>query len=145
MNKLKQSLLKVKSLRFTSETLEKTGWSGSGNGIVNVKSHGEIIRYDESGSWLNSNSKTFGFKNTYRWTFEENHVKLEHLRFGEKDPVFLFNLIPKNEYFWTSECPHKCKLDDYNAQLEIKEDQILLNWSVVGPEKNERINYWYIF
>ena len=143
MNRLKKALLSIKSLCFISHSDCATGWNGNGNGAVKVDVNGDVIIFHESGKRKNSNDKEFGFKNTYRWTFESNYVKLEHLRFGENNPVVLFNLEATSETQWTSVCPHKCDLDFYSADLTIEENQIVLKWKVKGPEKDEEINYWY--
>jgi Family of unknown function (DUF6314) len=143
MIRLKEAFLRIQSLCFVSHSDCETGWNGKGTGAVKVEANDDVIVFYESGKWRNSKDREFGFKNTYRWTFERNHVKLEHLRFGENNPVVLFYLEAISETKWTSVCPHKCDLDLYSADLTIEEEQIILKWKVKGPGKNEEINYWY--
>ena len=141
---LKNDLSKIVSLRFTSESKNKTGWQGSGSGTVSIDQPEEkVLIFNEQGRWKNENGNEFSFTNIYRWSFEQSSVKLEHLRFGNAQAVYLFHLKAKQKNFWVSDCPHKCDLDYYSAILNIEENQVVLKWDVVGPEKNEKIKYWY--
>ena len=142
--KLQNMLKEIVTLSFTSQTIHKTGWSGTGEGNVSVEDRGNTILLHENGKWTNDKSKTFTFKNTYRWEFKsENVVSLEHLRFGSENPVYLFDLKQISENYWKSACDHVCQMDLYGAELKLEENRMLLNWTVKGPEKDESINYVY--
>jgi hypothetical protein len=140
---LKRALSGIHSLSFTSQSDLNTGWNGSGNGNVEIEEKSKQLIFKEIGKWKNSDKKQFGFTNTYRWTFESDHVTLEHLRFGAKAPVLLFRLVADSQTNWHSSCPHKCDLDLYSATLVIEDKQVILRWKVEGPRKNEEITYWY--
>ncbi len=68
---------------------------------------------------------------------------LEHLRFGEDHPVYLFDLALAGEREWRSVSPHLCREDCYSAVLIVGDDNIVLRWSVNGPRKQETIEYVY--
>ena len=70
-------------------------------------------------------------------------MRLEHLRFGEDHPVYLFDLGPAGEREWRSVSPHLCGEDCYAAVLTVRDDGIVLRWSVDGPRKQEAIEYTY--
>jgi hypothetical protein len=44
---------------------------------------------------------------------------------------------------WSSTEPHICREDLYEATLVTTEEQIQLQWTVNGPDKNEKIDYCY--
>src|SRR5262249_28131253 len=85
------------------------------------------------------------FNNVFRWTrISPTAVRLEHLRFGEDQPVLLFELHHQpDEMRWASANPHVCGDDCYAAQLQVEEEGFTLSWTVSGPRKRERINYTY--
>ena len=66
-------------------------------------------------------------------------LRLEHLRFGEDRPVYLFDLAPAGDRGWRSVSPHLCSEDCYAAVLLVRDNGILLRWSIDGPRKKETI------
>jgi hypothetical protein len=70
-------------------------------------------------------------------------ITLEHLRFGIKHPVYLFTLVPQDEKTLESQEPHICKEDSYFGKVRCDNHFIQLNWRVIGPKKNEEIDYLY--
>jgi hypothetical protein len=73
----------------------------------------------------------------------DGNLRLEHLRFGADQPVFLFDLRPEADGMFSSTQPHVCQDDCYSARMVISDDEIQLTWTVAGPEKNETIDYRY--
>jgi hypothetical protein len=138
------ALRKVSLLEFTSHSRSNTGWTGRGTGTVTVEAPTvDSLIFHESGLWHSATSKPLAFRNVYRWTRTVEAVRLEHLRFGEKHPVYLFDLSPTTDVEWASIAPHFCREDEYAARLEVNEPRILLTWRITGPEKNEEIAYSY--
>lgn len=139
-------LSKVSSMEFTAQSSRATGWNGAGIGQVSVSQQSdESLEFDESGTWTNRDDQRFQFRNTYRWSLLMNHqaIRLEHLRLGHDHPVHLFDLGRQTRTVLTTLQPHVCGDDLYSAKLQILDSEILLNWTVVGPEKDETIHYVY--
>ena len=144
MEKLWKALQQVHTLEFVAQSRSNTGWTGKGTGSVRVESPtAESIVFQESGLWYSAINKGLKFRNVYRWLRLEDRVRLEHLRFGEKHSVYLFDMAPDTETTWSSVTPHLCRQDEYIAQLELQDGCISLNWKVIGPEKDEAIRYRY--
>ena len=140
------SLSGVTSLRFVARSANNSGWNGSGNGKVAIAHpNAKTITFTESGQWTTENGKQLNFSNVYRWSLLQSTalIRLEHLRFGKNNPVYLFDLVPENDRDWHSAKPHVCRDDLYSATLRLTPDQIELRWTVKGPEKDEDIRYWY--
>lgn len=137
-------LLRVHSLRFESQSRTGTGWNGVGEGRVEVEvPREEVLIWRESGTWRQNGGRDIRFFNTFRWTRQGNKVSLEHLRFGENQPVFLFQLMPLDDGSWRDVEPHPCRQDHYSASLLIEEGALNLSWTVSGPTRDESINYVY--
>jgi hypothetical protein len=137
-------LCRIRSLSFVSRSGKATGWEGTGTGTVVVRQPEErTITFTETGMWRPQTGRETIFTNVFRWTSLGDKVRLEHLRFGEQNPVFLFNLEPASNDEWRSASPHLCSEDCYSAALLIGNDEFVLRWSVTGPRKHEVIEYRY--
>ena len=140
-----QRLLAVRTLHFESQSRTGTGWNGIGSGQVEVTSPSNgVLLWRETGSWRQNGGREIRFFNTFRWT--QNHdgrITLEHLRFGEQQPVFLFQLAPATPSEWRDVDPHLCRQDNYSASLHIELDSLKLSWTVYGPTRDESIEYIY--
>ncbi len=145
-----QSLARVQRLSFSAASKSDTtvtGWNGHGQGSVEVKCvDATTLLFLERGSWQSGQNQSFAFSNVFRWTLTESQqgIRLEHLRFGAHQPVFLFLLVPTDAHTLTSLKPHVCKDDAYFGQLCCDDDIIQLSWRVLGPKKNEAIDYRYL-
>jgi hypothetical protein len=122
-----------------------TGWNGRGVGTVEVKEAGEgVLTWQERGSWRpEGGERDIHFGNVYRWTMAGGLLRLEHLRFGEANPVHLLDLAPAGEREWRPALPHLCRDDCYSAVLLVRDDGIVLWWSIDGPRKKQTIQYEY--
>ncbi len=150
---LKEKFYLVQYFEFKASTqLGKNGWEGVGNGNVRIEKIDEnTIIFYENGKFLSNiqnaqnekPTKEIKCSNVYRWIFEEESIKLEHLRFGTENPVYLFDLIHFQDNKMISKCGHVCDKDLYNAELFLFDDKILLHWRIFGEEKNEIIEYVY--
>jgi len=99
---------------------------------------------EELGGWINNLGQKVVSKNTYKWTAQNDSIlKLEHLRFGEKKPIFLVNFYYKKTNFWKSLKPHICKQDVYEAELKIFSAKIMLIWNIQTPEHTYTIASTY--
>ena len=109
------------------------------NGILTHSFSGSVQTKVILSSSLLTNSR-----NTYRWMFcNSGNIKLEHLRFGKDNPVFLVELFPSGKNEWSSIQPHNCNDDLYYAELKLENNNIILSWNVKGPTENYRLKTRY--
>jgi len=115
------------------------------SGIVSVEINLEDeITFKEKIRWKNESSLLMNSKNVYRWTFlQSENIKLDHLRFGIRNPVFLVELIKSGQNYWKSKESHNCNNDLYSAELIIKKKSIMLLWKVTGPTENYSLETTY--
>mgnify|MGYP002083750847 CR=1 FL=1 len=120
-------------------------WNGKGNGEVKVKNEGQSIIFTEQGSWKGEQGQTHNYSNSFRWTWNrfEGMISLEHLRFGENNPVFLFYLVPTKANLLESSTSHLCGEDTYLGWLQYSDLFLQLNFKTIGPKKNEENEYIY--
>ena len=124
----------------------KKEWTNEGKGSVFVtKDTCSSLIFKERGTWNTAKDKHIDFHNTFRWTLDRNAgvLSLEHLRLGLDEPVFLFHLAPIESTVLRSVESHTCGSDTYYGQLYYESHFLRLHWRVIGPTKNEDINYFY--
>jgi hypothetical protein len=137
-------LCQVTALSFVVRSGKSNGWNGTGVGTVEVRQvKDRVITFTESGTWRPEVGPDTRFRNVFRWTLADDVLRLEHLRFGEDRPVYLFDLAPAGGREWRSVSPHHCKEDCYAAMLIVRDDGIVLRWTIDGPRKQEEIEYAY--
>ena len=88
------------------------------------------------GNWQNQN---LSFSDTLRWTLTLDYLSLEHLRFGENNPIKLVHLALIKDKVLKSISPHLCGQDCYAAELSWNEKEIDLTWDIQDLKKNERV------
>lgn len=142
-------LLAVQELIFEAHSRVdlNTGWNGTGKGNVRVEIvDPSIILFHEQGTWTPDEGRQTTFTNVFRWTVnaEGHFIRLEHLRFGEDHPVYLFDLVAVAESVLESSEPHVCREDLYRGRMEFDEQAVHLQWTVNGPQKAETITYTYL-
>ncbi|MBX2819010.1 MAG: hypothetical protein KTR29_04985 [Rhodothermaceae bacterium] len=133
-------------LLFKATSESETGWNGEGRGIIQVEHPMDhVLLFSESGHWTPAGSTKIAFRNVFRWTLDpdQRSISLEHLRFGEDNPVFLFELRPTTPSFWGTVSPHLCGSDTYDAVLHITSTSLIMHWTIQGPAKNESLVYTY--
>ncbi|MBS3904012.1 MAG: winged helix-turn-helix transcriptional regulator [Simkania sp.] len=143
-----EKLSHVKQLSFRSKTRSKEdiGWNGTGKGEVTVTKGGEtILLFQEKGLWHSEGGHETNFSNLFRWTLDRNTelISLEHLRRGVNHPVFLFYLSPTSHHTLSSVDSHLCEGDSYLGKIFCDPFCLRLSWRVIGPKKNEEIDYYY--
>ena len=142
-----QRLSEITALLFVAHSAKESGWNGSGNGTVYVAQlTANTITFTETGKWQPDVGRQLNFNNVFKWSRGESGdaIRLEHLRFGPNNPVYLFDLAPQNEDTWQSITPHVCRDDLYSAIMTLAADQIELRWEIKGPDKDEDIQYSYL-
>lgn len=141
-----ERLTKVSQLTFHAKSRsEEIGWNGKGSGEVIIKREGyNTLVFTEKGSWRGERDEV-SFSNVFRWTLDRNAnvISLEHLRRGPDYPVFLFHLAPSGSQTLSSVDSHLCGGDTYFGQIHFDVKSLRLNWRVIGPKKNEEIDYYY--
>jgi hypothetical protein len=143
-----EKLTGVTQLTFHSKTKskEEKGWDGKGQGeVIVVKEGFNTLTFNEKGTWQGTQGGDVNFSNIFRWTLDRNSsvISLEHLRRGPDHPVFLFHLAPSGKDSLSSVDPHLCEEDTYFGQIHFNRYNLRLNWRVIGPKKNEEIDYFY--
>lgn len=144
-----ERMAKVTKLTFhaRSKSNEEGGWNGRGKGEVTVTHEGEtVLLFHEKGTWQGKEGKETNFSNVFRWTFDRSSttISLEHLRRGLQHPVFLFHLSPSSHDSLSSIDSHLCEGDAYFGKIICDEQCLRLHWRVIGPKKNEEIDYYYL-
>jgi hypothetical protein len=143
-----KKLLMISQMTFIakSKSEEPNGWNGKGKGTVQLSTEVEnAVVFTEKGLWTSKNNEEMNFSNVFRWTLDKETatISLEHLRRGSEHPVFLFHLSPTGARSLTSIDPHLCENDVYFGQIHFDTHSIRLNWRMIGPKKNEEIDYFY--
>lgn len=144
-----EKLSTVKKLSFSahSKSKENSGWNGHGTGEVNVtKTGSKILLFHEKGFWKGKDNKEVSFMNIFRWTLDRMSgvISLEHLRHGIENPVFLFHLAPSTMHSLSSIDSHLFDGDSYVGQVHFDRYSLKLSWRIIGPKKNEEIEYCYL-
>jgi hypothetical protein len=141
-------LTRVQHLRCHAKRKSKEEeWQGQGTGeVVVIRENDNVLIFKEKGHWESKESGTIGFSNIFRWTLDRivGMISLEHLRRGINHPVFLFHLAPKGNHTLSSLDSHVCGEDAYLGQIVCDRHSLRLNWRVIGPQKNEEIDCYYI-
>lgn len=140
-----KKLKTVKQFTRHTQSKDENGWNGRGLGEVLVTTPNEnMIVFHERGSWQ-IQGQDMNFSNTFRWTLDRKAalIALEHLRLGPEHPVFLFYLTPTTKHLLVSVDSHHCEQDVYLATLPWDQYSIRLNWRVIGPKKNEKMECTY--
>lgn len=138
----------ITRLTFSAKNKSSLGkeWYAKGRGEVIVQKESDtVLIFDEKGTWENEQGNEVTFSNRFRWTLDRkaNLIGLEHLRLGSRQPVFLLHLSPASEGLLTSTDAHLCNDDCYIGQVQFDSRSLWLNWRVIGPQKNEEIDYYY--
>lgn len=143
-----QRLVQIRHLSFSAQSKaeQTSGWNGIGRAKVEIQqltSHS--LMFQEQGNWTSDDGKQYDFTNVFRWTWHATKqlITLEHLRRGPDHPVVLFELMPVNEARFETIHPFICRQDTYLAHLYCDRHFIQLHWRVLGPRKNEEIQYIY--
>ncbi len=138
---------KLKSIKqLTLYAKSPTSWNGKGIGEVLVSKEGEnVLLFQERGAWQMQKGEQISFSNVFRWTLDRSAgtITLEHLRLGPNAPVFLFHLVPTDGHLMASLEAHFCEEDVYSAQAIWDQHSIHLTWRVIGPKKNDEMEYYY--
>jgi hypothetical protein len=138
--------IKQMTLHAKSRSIEETGWNGRGKGEVLVSKESDTALYfHEKGSWHMRQDQNMTFSNTFRWTLdrEAGMISLERLRLSFNCLVFLFHLAPTGSNLLASVESHLCEEDAYFAQVLWDRHSMRLSWRVIGPQKNEEMDYYY--
>ena len=143
-----EKLKQIQTMCFSAKSKSSvtSGWNGLGKGSVGVREVEEnILTFHEKGTWVSEYNKEMDFSNIFRWTINsiQGVISLEHLRFGTQNPVYLFDLIPVDANLLESVDSHVCNGDTYFGQVRCDKHFIQFNWRVIGPKKNEEIDYLY--
>lgn len=137
----------IQTLSFIAKTKsnEKSGWNGKGKAEVCITKEGNnTLVFNEKGIWQGAQGEVT-FSNVFRWTLDRNAamISLEHLRRGPNHPTFLFHLAPTGTQVLSSVDSHLCEGDTYFGQVHFDRYSLRLNWRVIGPKKNEVLDYYY--
>ncbi|MDP1836107.1 MAG: DUF6314 family protein [Chlamydiales bacterium] len=134
-----QRLSAMSKLIFKTSNLE-------GIGEVTVSSEGEnVIIYSEKGTWTSQRNTQIDFTNVQRWNLNltDGVISLQHLRRGLSNPVALVDMVPVDSRSLSSVDCHVCGSDIYSARLYLVDPGLQLSWRVIGPRKDDEMEYCY--
>lgn len=141
-------LKEVEHVTFEAKSHSKKGqgWKGRGKGDVVVTDDGDAtLIFHEEGVRVVEGEQEFNFSNVFRWQLHriDGLLSLEHLRFGPQHPVFMFHLQVTGKNSLESVHSHLCKEDTYFGALHLETTSLRLTWRIIGPKKNEELEYRY--
>lgn len=151
MEHLQQLLHSVSRVDFFSSSQDgsRTGWDGKGTGRVVIEvdpiSSVKQIRLYETGEFKGDAFGMVTYRNTYRFDWLSDRIRLYHERLGADNAVWLVDLVLSklDPRVLVSDSPHLCGDDTYNASLKLLDGRFVLIWDIRGPRKNEHIEYYY--
>lgn len=138
--------VKQLTLHAKSRSKDETGWNGKGKGEVLITQEADTkMIFNEKGAWIAKQGEEIGFNNTFRWVLDRHAgmISLEHLRLGTNHAAFLFHLAPTGTNILASLESHLWEEDTYLAHVFWDIHSVRLMWRVIGPKKNEEIEYFY--
>lgn len=133
LNAIFERLKAIKQATITCDRDEK--WLGTADVSITSENDHTLV-FHIKGNWQNKN---LSFSDTLRWTLTPDYLSLEHLRFGENNPIKLVSLVLVKDKVLKSISPHLCGQDCYAAKLSWNEKGIDLTWDIQGPKKNEKV------
>ena len=124
--------------KFNVEISSANDCLAAGQGTVDVENNTPgSITWRENGRW-NHHFNYLEFTNVYRWSgLYDSRLGLEHLRYGDQNPVKLVELVKTSKNFWISACPHLCGQDSYQLTMSINANELTMVWHIDGPDKNQ--------
>lgn len=139
-----ERLTKARKLSFSA----KSGQPSMKIGKADVTIHHEspsILIFQEKGYWFLDQLPDTAFSNSFRWTLDLNTslITLEHLRYGNTHPVFLFHFAVTHPYMLESVDAHLCAEDTYLGNIVWNRKNIDFHWRIIGPHKNDQLVYRY--
>lgn len=147
MEKVWEQLKSVKRMTLQASSRSRTSrlWIRKGSGKVDSTLKDNVLTFREQGEWAADDGFRMNYRNVYRWTWHwrEEMLSLEHLRRGEKHPVFLFYLVAGEENFLESLNPHLCGDDTYFGWMQYNPLFLQMHIRTLGPSKNEKIETVY--
>lgn len=147
LNLVWNKLGSICQVTFSTKSKSKGCSNRIGKGIVTVlKESPTVLIFQEQGTSCSDNGEEFNFTNAIRWSLDlsEGLISLEHLRLGINYPVFLLHLVPTGPNVLDSLNSHLCEKDAYYGRMFYGEHFLQYHWRILGPEKNEIIDYLYI-
>ena len=140
-------LEKTKDLNLSAQSNHGSGpvlQEGVAAVEVEAPSRSTLVFY-EKGFWNLDKLLKTTFTNTFRWSLhiEKDVISLEHLRYGDMNSVFLFDLKLCGDNSLNSCESHLCGQDTYSGNLVIGEKALYLHIRVIGPQKNQELRYKY--
>ena len=135
-------LADVRRMSFRSEPA--SGPRVEGTGVVHVRdASADALTLEESGAWHPAGGPAVPVRTAQRWSRAGDRLRLEHLRFGAEAPVFLVEMALGADGAWRAARPHVCAADRYRATLRLEGDEVVLQWQVGGPKKDDVLTFRY--
>ncbi len=141
-------LEKTKHLKFSTRSKkgnEKTIQTGIADVEATSPSLNTLV-FQEKGVWVIDELPKSCFSNQFRWQLQtaENLISLEHLRYGQNQPVFLFHLALSGTNTLESVSAHLCGEDTYSGHIHWNQKAIHFHMRVIGHDKNDELFYQYL-
>lgn len=138
-------LNRVTCLRFSVLFSPQNKWQVGEADVVIERPSPEILIFQERGLWITGESTSSVFTNSFRFILDlqGGSIALEHLRYGEKRPVLLFQLTAVSTGVLESANPHVCGQDIYLARMFVSAGGVDMECLVEGPKKHMQLMYQY--
>lgn len=137
---LLKRLAGIRQFTVHVEFPDDLGGSHYGEGLTTVRSESaaEVILFD-CGRW--SRPTHLRFSGGYRWNFANavDGFKIDHIRHGADNPVFLAALVPVNPFLYKNLESYHCEADSYDVEVRFMEEEVVMQWSIRGPRKNQNL------
>ncbi len=140
-------LSKVRSLKieaFFYENEKEEQKKGQAHVEVICQGRHKLV-FHEKGQWLLPQFSELIFKNAFKWTFNPlaQLISIEHLRYGEDQPVFLFDLTSDKSGHLESINTFSQLNELHFASIHWTKKQIHFQWRIIGNKKNDLLHYYY--
>lgn len=139
LEKLFSQFAAVNALTFQSrsQTGSQMNWNMNGTGTVSVRVHNDYIDFDEE-IVLENGRVCYDKK---RWRFSGCGVYFERFRNDVYEQIFEFEY--QNGEFVPQQ-PYWCDPDNYQAELSVNSQVIVLTIYIHSSRKNECLRYEYV-
>lgn len=125
------------------EVTAGAGWTGRGEGTVEVDRHrasddasqsGGLL-VTEAGTWALDGGRPMRWTARSRWWADGAALAVEHHRQG----VPASATLDWTGRQWRARAPHQCPPDAYDVALAVTPGEVVVTWTVTGPRKDDRI------
>jgi hypothetical protein len=123
-------------------SVDGTSLHGIGE-IDNATPDENSIIFKEKGFWNINRGPRVTFRNAYQWSVLENTLSLARYGYDMSSPNPLVDFEFSEGPEWLNISPYICGRDTYDATLRWSDKSLQLLWIVIGPKKDQTVEYLY--